>query len=102
MKKLSIRTLKKILFFTFFIGILITLYAFLYNGIRIHQFEIAGVKLEGLYLKLDKKLIVQLQTLNLTSMDSTNHKTFDIKQQIQYAKNIHLKFYNLENKNNIR
>lgn len=90
MKKLSIRTLKKILFFTFFIGILITLYAFLYNGIRIHQFEIAGVKLEGLYLKLDKKLIVQLQTLNLTSMDSTNHKTFDIKQQIQYAKNIHL------------
>ncbi|WP_233704085.1 YhdP family protein [Helicobacter mesocricetorum] len=43
-----------------------------------------------MYLKLDKKLIVQLQTLNLTNIDSTEQKTFNIKQQIQYVKNIHL------------
>lgn len=66
------------------------LYTFLYNGIRIQQLKIAGVQIEEFYLRLDKKLILEIQTLNLSEIQTSQAPSNNIKEQIQYAKNIHL------------
>ncbi|STO99737.1 AsmA-like C-terminal domain-containing protein [Helicobacter canadensis] len=66
------------------------LYTFLYNGIKIQQLKIAGVEIEEFYLRLDKKLILEIQTLNLSHLQTSKSTSNDIKQQIQYVKNIHL------------
>ena len=91
MKKPSSKLLKITFFLSFFIGAFILLYTFLYNGIRIHQFQIAGIQFQEFYLRLDKKLILEIQSLNLSNLEySTSSSNMDIQSQIQYAKNIHL------------
>ncbi|KPH51613.1 hypothetical protein HPU229254_06095 [Helicobacter pullorum] len=91
MKKPSTKLLKITFFLSFFIGAFILLYTFLYNGIRIHQFQIAGIQFQEFYLRLDKKLILEIQSLNLSNLEySTSSSNMDIQSQIQYAKNIHL------------
>ncbi|MCI5968753.1 AsmA-like C-terminal domain-containing protein [Helicobacter sp.] len=86
----SIRILKLILFFTFFIGLFITLYTFLYTGIKLERFNLAGSQIEGFYLRLDKKLILEIQSLHLKQFntnDSSNQHS--ISTQVTFAKNIH-------------
>ncbi len=89
MKKPSTKTFRIALFFVFFIGMFIILHAFLYRGIRIEQFGLAGTQIQGFYLRLDKKLILEIDSLNLNKMESTNSNDFNINMQIFYAKNIH-------------
>lgn len=89
MKKPSTKTLRIALFFIFFIGIFIILHAFLYRGIRIEHFGLAGTQIQGFYLRLDKKLILKIDSLNLNKIESTHSNDFDINAQIFYAKNIH-------------
>ena len=84
----SNRTLKIILFFTLFIGVFIAFYAFLYNGIKIQSFGLAGTQIQGFYLRLDKKLILEINSLHINSLNSSD-SNFDIPAQIRIAKNIH-------------
>ncbi|WP_297809461.1 AsmA-like C-terminal domain-containing protein [uncultured Helicobacter sp.] len=90
MKKLSTKALKITLFFIFFLGIFIALYAFLYNGIKIERFGLAGTQIQGFYLRLDKKLILEIKSLNLNKIQTTPSNDFNINTQIRYAKGIHL------------
>ena len=89
MKKPSTKTFKITLFFVFFIGIFIILHAFLYRGIRIEHFGLAGTQIQGFYLRLDKKLILEIDSLNLNKIESAHSNDFNINTQILYAKNIH-------------
>lgn len=85
----SIRVLKITLFFIFFTWIFISLYAFLSEGIKIERFFIIGAKIEGFYLRLDKKLILNIETLDLSHLKQDTHSDFSPKIQTQIAKNIH-------------
>ncbi|TLD88633.1 AsmA-like C-terminal domain-containing protein [Helicobacter sp. MIT 05-5294] len=90
MKKPSTRIFKIVLFSVFFLGIFIALYAFLYYGIKIERFGLVGAQIQGFYLRLDKKLILEIESLNLNAIESTQKADdFDINEQIFYAKNIH-------------
>lgn len=66
------------------------LYTFLYNGIKIQQLNIAGIQIEKFYLRLDKKLILKIQTLNLSDIQGSSSTSNDLEEQIQYLKNFHL------------
>ncbi len=71
--KATSNTIKSIwLFFLFIILICILIFGILSYGIRIESFEIASVKLEQLYIKLDKKLIVTVDTLDINSSQESN------------------------------
>lgn len=86
----SIKTLKLILFLTFFIGLFITFYTFLHTGIRLERFNLVGSQIEGFYLRLDKKLILEIQSLHLKHLDSNDsNKNFSISSQVTIAKNVH-------------
>ena len=86
----SKRAFKIALVFVFFAGIFIATYTFLSRGIKIEQFALAGSKIEGFYLRLDKKLILEVESLYLkTSKESKNIEDFSISTQVQAAKNIH-------------
>ncbi|WP_236033136.1 AsmA-like C-terminal domain-containing protein [Helicobacter turcicus] len=77
------------MFFTFFIGLFITLYTFLHTGIRLERFSLVGSQIEGFYLRLDKKLILEIQSLHLKQFDSNPNKNLSISTQITIAKNVH-------------
>lgn len=72
------------------------------DGFRIERFSIANVKIEGLYLKLDKKLILEIRHIDLTNMknapkeQSTPPKLSDITQIIRYAISLSSFFQKLE------
>lgn len=86
----SIKTLKLILFLTFLTGLFITLYTFLHTGIKLERFHLAGSQIEGFYLRLDKKLILEIQSLHLKQFNSDDsHKDFSISTQVTIAKNLH-------------
>lgn len=66
------------------------------DGFRIENFSIANIKIDGLYLKLDKKLILEIAQISIpkksaeSSVDSAKKpdsapKISDITQVIQYA-----------------
>lgn len=83
----SIRTLKIILLFTLLLGLFIALYTFLHRGIKIEHFILANSQIEGFYLRLDKKLIVEIQSLHLKRFDTDDK--LPISAQIRLAKNVH-------------
>lgn len=86
----SIKTLKLVLFLTFFVGLFITLYTFLHTGIKLERFNLIGSQIEGFYLRLDKKLILEIQSLHLKHQNpKETNKSFSISTQINIAKNIH-------------
>ncbi len=84
----SIKALKITLFFTFFIWIFITLYAFLTYGIKLERFSILGAQVSGFYLRLDKKLILNIESLNLNNIKSSDD-SLSISTQRRIAKNTH-------------
>lgn len=91
MRKPSIKTLKITLFFAFLLGIFIVFYAFLYNGIKIQSFGLAGTQIQGFYLRLDKKLILEIESLNLNKIKTAKTSDdFNINTQMRYVKGIHL------------
>ncbi|TLD85128.1 DUF3971 domain-containing protein [Helicobacter sp. MIT 11-5569] len=86
----STKTLKLILFLTFFIGLFITLYTFLHTGIKLERFSLVGSQIEGFYLRLDKKLILEIESLHLKHFDSNDSDNkLPISTQVTIAKNVH-------------
>lgn len=80
-------------------------YKILSDGIRIDSIDIAKAKIDGLYLKLDKKLILEIASLDLRGLDSTKNanendiskpKIKDIADYIQWAVRIGALFSKLE------
>lgn len=69
-----------IFIFIFFIG----LFFILSSGVNIEKFSFASINVSKLYIKLDKKLIVQIEELVLPATSTTQNSTNDIKKHIQY------------------
>lgn len=84
----SIRILKLILFFTFLIGLFVTFYTFLHKGIWLEHINLPNSRIEGFYLRLDKKLILEIQSLHVKQPDSSDK--ISISSQVFIAKNAHL------------
>ena len=90
MKNISKRMLNFGLFIAFFIGIFILTYTFLTHGIKIHSFNIVGIEIKEFYLRLDKKFILEVDSIDLQNINKgKDSKDFTIQSQLQYAKNIH-------------
>lgn len=66
--------------FIFFIGLFFTLS----SGISIEKFSFASINVSKLYIKLDKKLIVQIDEITLPATSSTQNSTNDVKKHIHY------------------
>ncbi len=70
------------------------------DGITINSFSIAGIKIDGLYIKLDKKLTLSIDNIDLTKMksspDSTTPKISDIANIIRRTITIASMFDRLE------
>lgn len=72
------------------------------DGFRIENISIANVKISGLYLKLDKKLILEIKHIDLKhikqnkNVESTPPKLKDITQIIRYAVSLSSFFQKLE------
>lgn len=65
-------------------------YKVLSDGFKIDSFSIANIKIDGLYLKLNKKLILEIKSIDLASFtldsrDSKPPKISDITQIVRYA-----------------
>ncbi len=65
-------------------------YKVLSDGFRIERLSIANIKIDGLYLKLNKKLILEVKNIDLRnfkreSKDSKPPKMSDIAQIVRYA-----------------
>lgn len=90
MKKISKRIFNFWLFIVFFAGLFILSFTFLNHGIKIQNFNIAGIKIEEFYLRLDKKFILEIDSINLENLkQDKGDKMFNAQNQLQYIKNIH-------------
>ena len=79
-------TMKNIWRFFLTILLFITfIFVILSNGIRIENLQLPKVKISQLYIKLDKKLIVNIHTLNI---DSTSEKNTSYEELHYLTKNI--------------
>lgn len=79
----------KFIILSIFFGIVITLligcFYTLSKGIHIQHFKIANIELKGLYLKLDNKLILTLDTLAIKKQDKQTH--LEIPKAIRWFQN---------------
>jgi len=77
-------------FIKFFIILILSLLLLLKYGIKINDFEFYGVKLEQLYIKLDKKLIVRAKQIKLPSFKkdvaqkSSDERLLNLSQGVDY------------------
>ena len=94
-------TIRNILFLL--IAILITLFVVLKSGVSIHHLTIASFTIDGLYLKLDKKLIVKAEKISIPAMKKKEAvpdpgEVLDqIKEILYYFQTIELKEVNFKN-----
>lgn len=97
------RIIASVLFFLSFLSFLVF---FLINGIKIDSFSFSGISISKLYIKYDKKFIVQIGEIILPkSGDDTETSLDDIKSMInkapsylKYFSNIDI--YNFQTQNN--
>ena len=86
--KATSHTMKNIWNFFLFIFLLITLFlVILTNGIRIENLNLPKIKISQLYIKLDKKLIVNIDTLNVNLESKKNtslEELHDISKKLPY------------------
>ncbi|MCE3047430.1 AsmA-like C-terminal domain-containing protein [Helicobacter kayseriensis] len=79
----------KFIILSIFLSIVITLligcFYTLSKGIRIQHFKIANIELNGLYLKLDNKLILTLDTLAIKKQNKQTH--FEFPKAIRWFQN---------------
>ncbi len=76
-------TMKNIWRFFLVIFLFITLlFVFLTNGIRIKSIELPKVKISQLYIKLDKKLIVTIDTIDIDAQSKNNSSIEEVYQLI--------------------
>jgi len=61
-------------FIKFFIILFISFIILLKYGIKVGNFELGGVNLDQLYIKLDKKLIVRAQNIKIPSIKKEEQK----------------------------
>ena len=77
-------------FIKFFIILILSLLLLLKYGIKINDFEFYGVKLEQLYIKLDKKIIVRAKQIKLPSFKkdmaqkSSDERLLNLSQGVDY------------------
>lgn len=77
--------LKKIKFLSIFIFILgVAAFFILSIGINIDRFSFAGINVSKLYIKLDKKLIVQIEKIRLPQQSQTTSSRNDLRRHIGY------------------
>ncbi|MEA3455529.1 MAG: AsmA-like C-terminal domain-containing protein [Campylobacterota bacterium] len=94
-------TIRNILFF--FLAIAITLFVVLKSGISINHLNIASFTVDGLYLKLDKKLILRADNISIPAMKKKEalpdpgELIDQIKEILHYFQTIELKEVNFKN-----
>lgn len=94
-------TIRNILFL--FIAIVITLFVVLKSGISINHLDIASLTVDGLYLKLDKKLILKAERISIPAMKKKEAlpdpgEVLDqMKEILHYFQTIELKEVNFKN-----
>jgi len=77
-------------FIKFFIILILSIVLLLKYGIKINDFEFYGVKLEQLYIKLDKKIIVRAKQIKLPSFKkdvaqkSSDERLLNLSQGVDY------------------
>jgi len=75
-------------FIKFFIILILSLLLLLKYGIKINDFEFYGVKLEQLYIKLDKKLIVRAKQIKLPSFKKDVAQKASDKQLLNLSQGV--------------
>jgi len=75
-------------FIKFFIILILSLVLLLKYGIKINDFEFYGVKLEQLYIKLDKKLIVRAKQIKLPSFKKDVAQKASDKQLLNLSQGV--------------
>lgn len=82
MKRAS-KTLKRLIFFVFLLIILVSaLIINLKNGIRVENFITKHITISELYIKLDKKIILQIQNLQIQSNEESDFSLGELKKFI--------------------
>ena len=67
--------------FILFVG----LFFILSSGINVEKFSFASINVSKLYIKLDKKLIVQIEEIELPATSQSQNSVNDFKKHIQYV-----------------
>ena len=75
-------------FIKFFIILILSLVLLLKYGIKINDFEFYGVKLEQLYIKLDKKIIVRAKQIKLPSFKKDVAQKASDKQLLNLSQGV--------------
>jgi len=75
-------------FIKFFIILILSLLLLLKYGIKINDFEFYGVKLEQLYIKLDKKLIVRAKQIKLPKFKQNAEQKASDKQLLNLSQSV--------------
>lgn len=83
------KTYSKIAVLLIIILLFVLIFKTLSDGIKINSLSIAGIKIDGLYLKLDKKLVLDIDNIDLgkiqSSKDSTTPTITDMTNIIRRA-----------------
>ena len=75
-------------FIKFFIILILSLILLLKYGIKINDFEFYGVKLEQLYIKLDKKIIVRAKQIKLPEFKQNAEQKASDKQLLNLSQGV--------------
>jgi len=75
-------------FIKFFIILILSLLLLLKYGIKINDFEFYGVKLEQLYIKLDKKIIVRAKQIKLPKFKQNTEQKASDKQLLNLSQGV--------------
>lgn len=74
----------KLMFIALFVAFL-GFFFILSSGINIERFSFANINVSKLYIKLDKKLIVQIEEIELPTTSKSENSLNDVKKNIQYV-----------------
>ena len=86
-------------FIKFFIILILSILLLLKYGIKINNFEFYGVKLEQLYIKLDKKIIVRAKQIKLpkfkqnAEQKASDKQLLNLSQGVDYLDTFFKKFH---------
>jgi len=75
-------------FIKFFIILILSIVLLLKYGIKINDFEFYGVKLEQLYIKLDKKIIVRAKQIKLPKFKQNTEQKASDKQLLNLSQGV--------------
>ena len=74
----------KLIFISVFI-LFLGLFFILSSGINVEKFSFASINVSKLYIKLDKKLIVQIEEIELPTTSTSENSLNDLKKYIQHV-----------------